>query len=449
MPLPRHPYLDPDRVEHDLGGAARRDPFGHRLHLVFGVLWCFFVSWPTSAVEIAGIPLIVFFLLRTPNIWRTWGSFAVQPLSIAIACWAAWQAVTLAWSPAPRRGLEELAANRWVWAMWMLWPIMAHRTVLIGALAAGFLCGNLSQLLHAAGQHWAIPALVWPRLPDRNSGWWDPVVGGSLLVGALGLHLPAAIMGRGTLRWLATAGCLIELVAIGATGTRGAWLAAAGLIAITLIIALARIRPARRAIATTAAVAVLAAVSIGVVWIVAGDSIARRAEAAAAEVRRAINEGDYNSDTGARLFMARAALDAWRRNPIGGVGAGGFREALARAAQDAGMDPASVRLHSHAHNAALHIAATTGAIGLLLAGAVVALALRGAFSELGPGGLGTYAAGPAFALLGLLLVSLFDPVHLNAQTAAMLATLLAMSLVSRPQSAAIAFGPSLPATRSM
>jgi O-antigen ligase len=100
-----------------------------------------------------------------------------------------------------------------------------------------------------------------------------------------------------------------------------------------------------------------------------------------------------------------------------------------------GLDPAQVRIHAHAHNALLHIAATTGTVGVLLAIAIVLVSLRGAFSELGPSGSSGYAAGPGFALLGLLLVSAFDPVHLNAQTGALLGTLMAMSLVSRPSAA--------------
>ena len=65
------------------------------------------------------------------------------------------------------------------------------------------------------------------------------------------------------------------------------------------------------------------------------------------------------------------------------------------------------------------------------------MALFGGFTELGPEGettgMGSYAAGPAFALLGLLLAGLFDPVQLNAQTAALMATLMGLCLVSRPR----------------
>jgi len=436
----RHPYLDPALVQHDLTQPTLRDPFGHRLHTFFGLLWCFCLAGPSTVVEIASIPLIVFFLIRTPNIWRTWGSFAVQPLTLFFVAWVAWQALSISWSPDPRHGFKELGANRWIWVVWMLWPLMARRNWLIAAIAAGFLLGNCSQILHAIGRHWDIPALTWPRMPDRNSGWWDPVVGGSLLVGALGLHIPAAFMGRGKWRWIAFGGCVVTLVAIFATGTRGAWLAAGGLCEIGITVSVLRVRPLKRLLATLAMVLVLAAAVGGAVYLVAGDSIARRVSHARQDMVRALEHNDFDTDTGARILMAAFANQAVREHPLRGVGAGGYQAWTL--AQIKARDPSIVDppIHAHPHNTILHIASTTGLIGLLLAGGVMACAIRGAFRHLGPpgptSGLGSYAAGPGFALIGLMLAGLFDPVHLNAQTSAMLFTLMALCLYSRPTAAA-------------
>ena len=95
-------------VRHDLEGAAVGDPVGHRVHLALALAWCFLVSWPTTVVELAWVPLVVFSVIRAPNVWRTWGSFAVQPLVLAILAFAAWQGVSLLWSPDPRQGLREV-----------------------------------------------------------------------------------------------------------------------------------------------------------------------------------------------------------------------------------------------------------------------------------------------------------------------------------------------------
>jgi O-antigen ligase len=435
--LPLHPYLFPEQVAFDLGNAARNYPWGDRLHLLFGLLWCFFAPWPNSFVEFAGAPLAVCFAIRAPFIWRTWGSFAVQPLFLLIVLWTAWQATTLAWTPDLHHGLHELSCNRWVWLMWALWPIMRFRNWLIAALVAGFLCGNASQLGHAIGRHWHIAALVWPRFPDRNSGWWDPVVGGSLLVAALGLHLPAALMGKGRWRWIGLSGVIASLLAIGATGTRGAWIAAAMLCEMAISISVLRTRPWWRKLAHLGVVALVTAAIIGAVFLVSGDTIRGRARQGWDEVRRATNleNPDFFSDTGARVFMAALAIHAVKTHPIGGVGAGGYREWCRAQIRAAGHNPDDAPIHAHPHDAPLHIAATTGLIGLFLSALIAAVALYGGFTELGPPGpktgLGSYAAAPAFGLLGLFLAGLFDPVHLNAQTGAVMATLMAMCLVSR------------------
>jgi O-antigen ligase len=433
-----HPYLDPDLVQADLTRPIARDPLGHRIHLACALLFCFLLTWPVSIVQFAGLPLMVIFALRVPHIWRTWGSLAVQPLLIAIAVFAAWLAISLLWTPDLRQGLGELSDTRWVWILWLFWPVMMHRRLLIAALAIGFFCGMLSQLLHVVGLRAGIDWLVWPRLPDRNSGWWDPVVGGTMLIGALGLHLPAAVMGRGRVRLLAIAAAAVTLVAIFATGTRGAWIAAAALVALTIAIAMAwhvgvaRGTPLVRRLSPLLMLSA-AALIVGVLaFALVGDSISRRIAEARHEIARIVDHGDYETYTGARILMARCAMEALRDKPVFGTGAGGYqswsRQQLARRDQQ----HLAPYIHSHAHNAALHIAATLGIVGLALAAAIIALTLRGGLA-LDPGRLGTYDAGPAFAILGLVLVSATDVVHMNSQTVALLATLMALCLISRPR----------------
>ena len=59
-------------------------------------------------------------------------------------------------------------------------------------------------------------------------------MGGSVLVAGLGLHLPAAIMGRGWGRTLASGGAMVTALGILGTGTRGAWIA--GLLLVMLVL---------------------------------------------------------------------------------------------------------------------------------------------------------------------------------------------------------------------
>ena len=90
--------------------------------------------------------------------------------------------------------------------------------------------------------------------------------------------------------------------------------------------------------------------------------------------------------------------------------------------------------HAHAHCAPLHIAATLGLVGLALAGTAVLVVLTGAAGPAPPLGerWGGWDGAPLFGLVGLLLAGLTDCIQINMQTAALLATFFALSLISRP-----------------
>lgn len=446
-----HPLLWPDRVREDLSRPLVRDLIGHRVHLALALYWCLCLPGPVSITEWAGIPLTLFSAIRVVNIWRVWRSALVQPLVMGALAWTAWQGATLLWSPDAGHGLREWSSCRWFLALWGLWPVMAHRRALIAALAAGFVLANLAQVWQAVAGPMGWP--TWARGIARYSGWWPPAMAGSMLCAALGLHLPAAVMGRGRTRVVGVLGAAASAGGLVATGTRGAWLAGAALLVIALGFGVWRWMSAARGegegrtgrgLVLGAALVVVA----GAGWFfLMRDSVAHRVGPTRDEIASALGH-DYKSATGARVLMARMAIEEWRAHPIGGVGAGGYQvraQEMLRARGEADNAPL---IQAHAHNAALHIGATTGAVGLALWAFIVLVALRGGAEgsgNAGPegevegrslrtsgAGWGTYDAAPLFGLLGLLLVSAFDVVQLNSQTMALLGALLAMCMVSRP-----------------
>jgi O-antigen ligase len=103
-----------------------------------------------------------------------------------------------------------------------------------------------------------------------------------------------------------------------------------------------------------------------------------------------------------------------------------------------GIDPATRRVIGQAHSTPLHLAATTGLIGVALAACVVIVGLRGAARPLTTASdWGSYDAAPFFALLGMCLVSVFETLHVNAQTTAVMSFLIALCVWPGPvQSAA-------------
>ncbi|MFM9995345.1 MAG: O-antigen ligase family protein [Phycisphaerales bacterium] len=423
----------------------RHDAIGHKLHVGAGLFLCFFAGWPITWLEVLAGPVYFYGLIRVLNTWRVWAVFWTRALILLIVLWAAWQALTLAWSPNPSEGLNDLGKLRFLAAAWLLWPVMDRRPWLIAALAAGFLCGNAAQLADALAANLGVTWFDWRRPADRHSGWWDPAVAGSLLVGALGLHLPAAFMGGGRTRVMAIAAACVTAAGLLATGTRSGWVAAAALTAITAGVAGVRaVRGGahrgltRRAwiVAPCALGAIVGAAAL--VWPFVGAGVSRRIDEARGEVSRAWSGGDYSTFTGQRILMAKLAIAATAENPVRGVGAGGYRvwTTQRRRAAPVGESPqALARPFPHAHNSLLHAAATSGIAGAILSALVMLVALRGALAreQLAPAGLGSYAAGPGFALLGLALVSAFDTLYVNAQTAALLGILFSMSLLPPPR----------------
>ncbi|GIK18417.1 MAG: hypothetical protein AMXMBFR77_22390 [Phycisphaerales bacterium] len=426
------PWIDPAWAVRAFDRQRAIDPRGLRVHAAMALLWCLCLGGPISISELAGIPLALAFLIRIHRHVGTLPCLLVQPPVIFILSWAAWGALSLLWSDDPAKGFDQYSHARWFGAIVCLWPVVERRSLLLGALTLGITLGQLSQIGHAVGGSLGIDWLTWPRLPGRNSGWWDPVVGGSILTAALGLHLPAAAWGHGKWRMLGVAGSLASLAGIAATGTRGAWIAAAVLI---MLVALAAgWRAARwRGLALACAVASVLVVVVGAgAWTLGGQALRDRIVTARAEVTVALRDGEYNSDTGARIAMAGWAVVAFAERPLTGTGAGGYRHWVEQRLAARGIDPASRSVHDHAHNAMLHVAATVGLPGLLIAIAFIASVLRGAARRLPGDGPPGYADGPFWSLVGLLLVSAFDVVHMNAQTGAIMAALTLLAMPWRP-----------------
>lgn len=433
-------WFNPVSAERDLA-ASRADARGHQIHFWCCLFLCFFTPWMTTATEWAGLPLIVFTAIRLRTSLRAARWSMALPQYGLIVAFCAWQWLSLLWSPDVHEGIKQAGATRWLWFYPLLFLSLDRRRALILALVAGFLAGNYSQLLHVVGMHFHIPAITWNRFPDRNSGWWDPVVGGSLLTAALGLSLPATLLAsarRDRIRGAALS--LITLIAIFATGTRGAWIASAGLIGFFALVVLLRSIDQARAKGVQSGKATgslsppaLAAAFVLVLGILLGGlffgpTIRARVQQAAHDLTAAVEGKNFNTDTGSRVLMALWAGQALREHPVRGVGVGGFRSWSVEHLKQQNIDPTKRSTHAHAHNALLHVGATTGIVGLALAVLVIVKGLQNAWRA-GVVEVNRFPSslGPFFALVGLLLVSAFDTIHVNAQTSALLCLLLALS----------------------
>lgn len=398
----------------------QRDAIGDRLHLLFAIggVVCFF--GPVTMTEIAMIPMIVFFCVRVINTFPIWIHGFGQPTVLATLLLSAWMFIALLWSPQASQGLHEIAQLRWIALMGFLFPVIEHRRKLIAALCVGLVLGQSGQVLDAFdGFGIESLATLVENHPGRIAGWWHPVIAGGLLVVAMGFHLPAAMVGRGRTRVLGVMGLSVSAVGVLATGTRGAWMGGVLLLVVGALLMLRIRRVPLRRVLLVGAIA-LCVLAIGGVLL--RDSIMIRVNESRGEIAEMV-AGDFDSYSGRRVRMAQLALDGFIQHPIVGIGTGGFEQWSVQQDQSYG---------AHAHSSALHTLATLGIVGAVLWGLVLLVALRHAWRRGTRHTASPYDLGPLMGIIGLMLASLTDSVHINAQTAGMLGLLLALSPAYAP-----------------
>lgn len=394
------------------------------VHFVGAIGWMVCVSGRTTYVEAGGALLWLMTLVRLPWIWRAVVMGLAHPLFLTLVVWTIWRSISLFWSPDVRAGADRIDKLRFIWNIPFLLPLAPVVGSLALGLVAGFFYYNLSQVSHSlsrAGVEW-LPQ--WDRMPNRNSGWNEPVAGGTNLCAALGLHLAVVLKGKGL--WLAfgAVGTLITLAAILVTGTRGAWIAAAGLVFLACIAGVWRVRwTAKRAVVAAVVSVVVLGAGVAVGWKVAVP----RAMEAREELRQVFVEKDFSSFTGARLLLMWWGVQAFADHPIGGTGEGGYKPWVEENLRKRGIDPAD-RTHTgpHPHNTLLQPLANTGIIGFGLYAVVLLMMARIAWVmrlHEHP-----YAASVPWALLGLFMACMFEVMHMNTHVLGMWMLLMGLAV---------------------
>lgn len=398
-----------------------QDSIGDRIHLLLACLGLLIFFGPVTVSELAFAPLAVFFVVRVLNTLPIWIHGFGQPIILAAIVLLGWMMFSLLWSGDPTQGWSEIGELRWFVLVGFFFPIIERRSVLIGALCIGLAIGQLGQVADAFdgfGIAWL--ATLVENHPGRVGGWWQPVVGGTMLVGGLGLHLPAAFFGIGRTRILGMLGSATIGIGILATGSRGAWIAALLLIVFCFVFGLfAKWIKWKRVVLISA----VASIVLGAGAFVMRDGLQARLDETKIELNE-IMEGQYDSYTGQRIRMGKVAIAGIKEHPIIGVGAGNYQDWGNEHDPDQGI-------FAHAHNGLLHLWSTLGFVGVLIWTAILSIMLRSAwrFRNIDQAQMsnGFYTVGPFFAICGLMLASITDVVQLNTQTAAMLGILAALS----------------------
>ncbi|MEE8155590.1 MAG: hypothetical protein V3T53_11615, partial [Phycisphaerales bacterium] len=220
-----------------------RDPIGHYVHTAFALCYVLLLPLATAPKDIAWAALAVTTLARLPRIHRCFAAPCRDRLIWLLFAWAAWHGISILWSADPAAGLDEWGAFRVVLTPLLLWPVLDHAALFIGAFLVGVVGANLVQLtqqFHWLGQK--------PCYGGRLDGWLHAVHTGAMCAAALCWHFSAAIKGRGLVGWLSILGGVAAAAGLIASGSRGPWIAAAIALPIGLMIIVARHVGIRRAL---------------------------------------------------------------------------------------------------------------------------------------------------------------------------------------------------------
>lgn len=418
----RNSTVDHDRLWTLNRQANRVISWGHKLHVAAACVFCLTIAQHQSFFEISGGILLGISIARLYATWRLYPALLKLPIVWCAILYVAYLFVGVTWSPNKAYGIDEADVTRWFLIVAAFWPLRHLRRWFILCVVLSYLAVNVAQVIQYFALEFGWENLDFDAYPDRISAWFMPASGGSILLASFGLHLPIALNNKHSLRWPARVLAVVSLVAVIATGTRGAWIAGAAVIALALGITVWR--SAHRA-RTIVIAAVIAAVVLPVVWLTLGGKIESRVVEAQTELRRTIDDKDYATSMGARVNMWIWASRAFAEYPILGVGTGGYEAWVEARQTEQGIDHSREPIERNAHGAYVHIASTQGLVGLALFVLLMTAVLIGA----APGAQDTtsYQAGLLMAIASVMIVGVFATYHLHTQTAAVLCTFVALA----------------------
>ena len=362
--------------------AATADRAGHIVHVLLFVL--FGLTLPLGMIpwakEIAFGGLIVWSVLRATigHVPWAWNGIAQSPIVWLLGLWLLWSASSIAWSPAPYWGLDQLKALRFLCVPLLVWPVVSRWRLAFAAFTIGGTVVAIIVLMQ--GLEW-ISAEGRIERPAAYMGLVAPV----LAITAAG-HIAFALVqpGRWSVAWHLLGGSL-SILALVFNATRSSWIAivvAALIVVITLVLLTPELRTRTLLVVTALVTGLAIAITIDAALIdsTGADRINSRLQQALEGLSApehdhplaAVNQGA----TSYRLKMWHGTRGAILARPITGWGLGGLSDGLAGRPglvyrEHESMDSAQFNPHS----SFLYQAASTGLIGFALFSCVLVCGL--------------------------------------------------------------------------
>ncbi len=288
--------------------ARKQDPRGDRLHVGFAALFMFCLPIDTAPASISWCILAGFVALRLllhgavrrslSPLLRSWTCWA-------IAMWAAWTILTIAWSSDPLTGLIHARALRMILLPALLFPVLTRWRILLGALLVGVAMQGLMQV----GE--LVLAFSRGALLTRPSGLMDHPGLSAMFMGTAAIIWLSILVTSQRIRWYLLVGLVLAVFGGVVAQGRGIWIGC--LLAVMVMIwqsVASRRVPARRLVTVLICAAVLA----GGAGLLVGKSAMTRLSDIPSSITGFFN-GSANTGGEYRLTWWRGALDASVENP--------------------------------------------------------------------------------------------------------------------------------------
>jgi O-antigen ligase len=292
------------------------------------------------------------------------------PLAVPLAAFVLWTGLSLTWGEDVSAGALELFAFYLPFGILALafarldWNRRALSWLFAQLLAMALAFAIVGIWQHQTKLVFWNPKVIVPNAYAPfyrvNSVFWDPSIYGRFLVVAILAAVVLVVRGRPSprLAWGATAAVVVLWVGLFFSYSQTSF---ASLVVALILVAL--VAWGRRA-GPAVALVVLIALAIAV---------------ASPRVRHSLLHGQGNAATGGRASLVTGGLRIARRNPVLGVGVGGFKSAYSAQHHLKGRQTRKAA----SHDTPVTVAAEEGLPGLALYAWLVLAALAAAFRRLG------------------------------------------------------------------
>ena len=330
-----------------------RDLIGEPAHLISALFALVMEPLSTATASIGFTTLVVVGVLRTPALFAVWGRMLQFLWVKLLLLWLAWTALSIAWSPDPVTGVDRLWNLKYLAWIPLLWPLHRHWKLLLG----GFLFATMVlQGIQMSGEFFDCTYkghnLRGGSRHPTMAGMWNAVALScwlflSVAAGwrAMALSVPMAMLSAFGFFWAGQRAALIGIVVE---------LAVANTV-------LAFVAPSWMRKAVTRG-AIGSAILI-CVYFVAGAHVREKVMQATRETAQSL-QGDAPEIVEARIAMWKLSLLAWERQPVCGVGLGGYQSATA--AIEVPYKKHELHVFKTPHSTYITVLTESGLVGLTL-----------------------------------------------------------------------------------